>query len=64
MKIGKNYRWKHQSEPLLVYMGCNWSGNGYWHQFAKVDDPKKEVWCEVTDRELPLIERADPMFSN
>lgn len=56
MKVGGKYNWKNQAERL-VYLGYNWSGNGYWHQFAKVESPDK-VWCEVTDRELPMIERS------
>lgn len=56
MEIGKNYNWSGQPERL-IYLGKNWSGNGYWHQFAKVDSPST-VWCEVTDSELPMIEET------
>ena len=56
MKVGGKYNWKGQPERL-VYLGNNWSGNGYWHQFAKVDDPNK-VWCEVKDAELHMIEET------
>lgn len=55
-QVGAHYNWKHEPEPRLVYLGLNWSGNGYWHQFAKADDETKKVWCEVTDKELPMIE--------
>lgn len=54
MKIGDKCNWKGQPERL-VYMGKNWSGNGYWHQFAKVDAPDV-VWCEVTDADLSMLE--------
>ncbi len=54
MKIGNKYNWKHSPEKL-VYLGNNWSGNGYWHQFAKVETPEL-VWCEVLDADLRMIE--------
>jgi hypothetical protein len=62
--IGGRYNWKGQPEHL-VYMGYNWSGNGFWHQFALVNDPEV-VWCEVlptdTDSfEKSKIEGAAPM---
>jgi hypothetical protein len=57
MKIGGKYNWKHNTEPPLVYLGHNWSGNGYWHQFAKIDEPGK-VWCEVTTPDLGMIEET------
>lgn len=56
MKIGNRYNWKHQPERL-IYIGRNWSGNGYRHQFVKVDKPEK-VWCEVLDSELSMIEET------
>lgn len=56
MNIGENYNWKGQPE-MLVYLGHNWSGNGYWHQFAKVDDPSV-VWCEVLESDLHMIEKS------
>lgn len=54
MKVGGKYRWIGQPERL-VYLGHNWSGNGYWHQFAKVESPD-EVWCEVLSSDLCLFE--------
>jgi len=54
--VGKKYKWKHSPE-ILFYLGNNWSGNGYWHQFSKVESPEK-VWCEVLDSELELIEQV------
>lgn len=54
--IGGRYNWKGQPERL-IYMGRNWSGNGYWHQFALVDKPNK-VWCEVQDNELDGFEET------
>ena len=55
LEIGKQYCWNHEPWKALVYLGNNWSGNGYWHQFALADDPEQKVWCEITDKELPLI---------
>lgn len=54
MIIGVKYNWINQSERL-VYLGHNWSGNGYWHQFAKVDTPSV-IWSEILDSELKYIE--------
>lgn len=56
MNIGGNYNWKGQHERL-VYLGNNWSGNGYWHQFAKVESPDV-VWCEVLDSDFHMIEET------
>lgn len=56
MEIGATYNWINQSEQL-IYLGKNWSGNGYWHQFERKDDPGK-VWCEVLDSDLQFIERS------
>lgn len=56
MKINGRYNWKYQSERL-VYLGHNWSGNGYWHQFEKVDEPGK-VWCEVLSADLQFFEET------
>lgn len=58
MKVGGRYNWVNQPDRL-VYLGCNWSGNGYWHQFSKIGDPRP-VWCEITDSELPMIEETKP----
>ena len=57
MKVGGKYNWKNQQERL-VYLGENWSGNGYWHQFAKVESPEA-VWCEVLDSDLRMIEETN-----
>ncbi len=43
-------------EDLLIYIGHNWSGNGYWHQFEKVGTP--DVWCELQTNELNLLEET------
>lgn len=56
MKIGGKYNWIGQRERL-VYIGKNWSGNGYWHQFEKVDE-LGTVWCEVLDVDLHMIEET------
>lgn len=56
MIIGGRYNWKNQKERL-IYLGHNWSGNGFWHQFAKVEAPDK-VWCEVLTSDLHMIEET------
>ena len=56
MEIVKKYNWCNQSERL-VYIGKNWSGNGYWHQFALVSIPDA-VWCECLDSDLNGIEET------
>ena len=48
--INGRYNWKYQPERL-IYMGKV----GYWHQFAKVEEPSK-VWCEVIDSDLDKFE--------
>lgn len=57
MKIGGRYNWQNQPERL-VYIGRNWSGNGYWHQFEKVDE-LGIVWCELLDSDLHLLEQSE-----
>lgn len=55
MQIGKMYRFKYTAEATpepIEYIGKNWSGNGFWHQFTK--DGK--IWCELQDSDLELIE--------
>lgn len=56
MNIGDKYNWPGQPERL-AYLGRNRSGNGYWHQFEKVDEPGI-VWCEVTDSDLHMLEET------
>ena len=56
LKIGGKYNWNGQKERL-VYIGLNWSGNGFWHQFEKVYIPGV-VWCEVLDSDLHGIEET------
>ena len=56
MKIGERYNWKGQPERL-IFLGRNWSGNGYWNQFAKVDNPHI-IWCEVLDSDLRMLEET------
>lgn len=60
MKIGGRYNWRNQPERL-VYLGKNWSGNGYWHQFALTSKPE-EVWCEVLDGDLARFEETVPQI--
>jgi hypothetical protein len=56
MKVGGKYNWIGQPERL-IFLGRNWSGNGFWNQFEKVDEPGK-VWCEVTDDQLSSFEET------
>ena len=56
LRVGGKYNWKNQPERL-VYLGNNWSSNGYWYQFAKVESPDT-VWCEVLDADLKMIEET------
>lgn len=56
MVVGGRYNFRNQPERL-IYLGKNWSGNGYWHQFKKIDDHRL-VWCEITDSDLHMIEET------
>ena len=56
MKRGGFYNWKNQPDRL-IYLGRNWIGNGWWHQFKKIGDPR-EVWCEVLDEDLHMLEET------
>ena len=56
MEIGGRYNWRNQPERL-IYLGNNWSGNGFWHQFALVEEPEN-VWCEVLDSDLESFEET------
>lgn len=56
MVKGGRYNWCGQPDRM-IYLGKNWSGNGYWHQFKKIGDPR-EVWCEVLDGDLQMIEET------
>lgn len=58
MIIGGKYNWKGQRERL-VYIGLNWSGNSFWHQFEEVGAPGI-VWCEVLDVDLSNFEESEP----
>ena len=52
MKINGRYNWINQPERLF-YIGKQ----GSWHQFVKVEKPS-EVWCEVLDEDLHMIEET------
>lgn len=51
MIVGNRYNWRHAPRDQLIYIGKV----GSWHQFSKVGDPR-EVWCEVLDEDLHMIE--------
>lgn len=52
MVVGMLYKFRSQPE-ILKYVGKNFSGNGYWHQFEKVGE--QGVWCELLDDDLSMI---------
>lgn len=52
MKRGGRYNWKNQPERLIYLRRFNG-----WHQFKKIDDPR-EVWCEVLDSDLHMLEET------
>jgi hypothetical protein len=56
MKLRGFYNWKSQ-EDRLIYLGRNWVGNGHWHQFKKIGDPRA-VWCELLDEDLHMLEET------
>lgn len=58
---GHHYRWKSGEQHTLVYLGENWSGNGYWHQFERLDAPGV-VWCEVLTRDLHMLTSVDMLL--
>ena len=53
LKIGGKYNFRGQA-TRLVYLGRNWIGNGFWHQFARVERPDL-VWSEILDSDLHMI---------
>ncbi len=53
LQIGGKYKFSHDI-TTLNYLGCNWSGNGYWHQFEK--EGEQGVWCELLDTDLHLLD--------
>ena len=55
MKIGGKYNFKNQPERL-VYIGENFSGNGFWHQFKMVGE--NNVWSEMLSSDLRMIEET------
>lgn len=52
MERGGRYNWKNQSDRLIYLRKFNG-----WHQFKKIGDPR-EVWCEVLDEDLQLMEET------
>ena len=54
LKINGKYNFIGQPEKL-VFIGNNWSGNGYWNQFALIDK-QNIVWSEINDSDLQFIE--------
>jgi len=59
---GEEYKFKHQQERL-IYVGCNWSGNGYWHQFEKLSN-RGVVWSELQGVDIELIGPSLKELSN
>lgn len=56
LKVNGKYNWKGQSDRL-IYLGYNFSGKGYWHQFRKIGAPRP-VWCEVADSDIHMLEET------
>jgi hypothetical protein len=54
MILHEEYNFKNQPEKLK-YLGRNFSGNGYWHQFEKISNPGV-VWSELLTGDLWMIE--------
>ena len=52
LKVGGRYNWQYQPDRL-IYLGKR----GAWHQFKKIGDPR-EVWCEVLDSDLHMLEET------
>ena len=48
----ERYNWIGQRDRL-IYLGKR----GNWHQFKKIGDPR-DVWCEVVDGNLHMLERT------
>jgi len=57
MVIGGFYKFRSQPE-ILKYIGKNFSGNGFWHQFERVG--KHGVWCELLDDDLSMVVEVAP----
>lgn len=55
-KIEGRYNWIGQPERLIFLGRCLYP-DGFWYQFAKVDDPNG-VWCEVRKGDLVRFERT------
>ena len=52
--VGLKVNFKNQKERL-VYRGPIADPTGFWHQFAKVEEPDV-IWAEVRTHELDLLE--------
>ena len=57
MKRGAPYNWKGQPDQL-IYL-CK---HGDWHQFKKIGD-RREVWCEVLDEDLHMLEKTASRYT-
>ena len=55
MKRGAPYNWRHAPHDRLIYLGKL----GNWHQFKRIGD-RREVWCEVLDEDLRMLEETPP----
>lgn len=53
MIINGRYNWSHDKQTLLIFIGKK----GSWNQFVKVDAPD-DVWCEVLDEDLHMLEES------
>lgn len=54
--VGDRYKHK-QGSIVVIYLGHNWSRDGYWHQFARVEEPNI-VWTEFKASGLRGLEHV------
>ena len=52
--VGRRYKWQDGKERL-VYVGKE----GVWNQFCLEADPARNIWCEVLDKDLGMMEAID-----
>jgi hypothetical protein len=56
LKRGGRYNWKNQPDRRVYLRKFNG-----WHQFKKIGDTR-EVWCEVLDADLHMLEETKPDY--
>ena len=53
LKRGGLYNWIGQPERLVYIRRFNG-----WHQFCKIGDATRAIWCEVLDEDLHMLEET------